>query len=111
VTDADAVLREVLEPALREGIESLSRLSAASGERRRLGERLAAAAELAQERLGERAREPRVHRIIGAAASASMALALGDDVVPAGDVTRRLRDGLALLAAGSWPPEDQDPAE
>jgi hypothetical protein len=40
-----------------------------------------------------------------------MALSLGPDVVPSADVRRRIEDGLRLMAAGSWPPEDQDPAE
>jgi len=111
VTGADAVLREVLEPALRDGIAVLSDASAEGDDRRRLGARLAAAAELAQERLGDQARKPRIHRIVGAAASAAMALSLGDGVVPISDVRERLREGLDLVAAGSWPPEDQDPAD
>ena len=111
MTDVDAVLREVLEPALRDGLAALSDASIAPGDRSRVGERLAAAAESAQQRLGERAREPRIHRIIGAAASASMALTLGDGMVPISDVRARLREGLDLVTAGSWSPEDQDPAE
>lgn len=101
MTDADAVLREVLQPVLREGIAALGDASIAPGKRRRLGERLAAAAEQAQERLGERSREPRIHRIVGAAASASMALALGDGMVPLAEVRARLQEGLDLLTAGS----------
>ncbi|MEV8213386.1 hypothetical protein [Leifsonia sp. NPDC077715] len=111
MTDDDAALRDGLEPALRDAIARLSDASVTPDGRRLVGERLAAAAERAQERLGERAREPRIHRIVGAAASASMALALGDGMVPVSEVTERLRDGLDLLTAGSWSPEDQDPAE
>ncbi|WP_431198044.1 hypothetical protein [Leifsonia xyli] len=111
MTDADAVLREELEPALREGIAALSGASIVPGDPDGLADRLGAAAERALERLGERAREPRIHRIVGAASSASMALALGGGVVPVADVRGRLQEGLDLLTAGSWSPEDQDPAE
>ncbi len=109
MTDVAAVLREVLEPALQDAIAALSGTGIGPGDRRRLADRLAAAAEVAQRRLGEEAREPRLHAIVGVAASASMALALGDGVVPISEVRERLQEGLQKTA-GSWPPEDQDPA-
>jgi len=116
--DADAVLRELLEPVLREAVASLAALAAAGDApdigddiRRRQADRLAKAAEAAQEALGQQARDPRVHRIIGAAASAAMALSLGGGVVPDADVIARLGEGLEQMSAGSWPPEDQDPAD
>ncbi|WP_310132300.1 hypothetical protein [Leifsonia shinshuensis] len=79
--------------------------------RERVASRLAEAAEAAQRALGERARDPRIHRIVGAAASSAMALSLAGAAVPTGDVVARLQEGLRELAAGSWPPEDQDPAD
>lgn len=107
---ADAVLAALLAPALREAAEALLAGSLTEAERERLHGLLAGAAEAAQRALGDRARDPRIHRIVGAAASGAMALSLGSDAVPLEDVRRRLEEGLALLAAGSWPPEDQDPA-
>ena len=112
MSDPDAVLREVLEPILREAVVVLSAPAEPPGdEKERLAARLSACAEAAQASLGERAREDRVHRIIGAAASSAMALTLGAGVVPQPEVVSRLEEGLELLAAGSWPPEDQDPAD
>lgn len=99
--DADAVLRRMLAPALTEAESSLEGAPPGSPERSRLAALLAAAAEDAQQALGDRAREPRLHRIVGAAASTSMALALGDGLVADADVRARLREGLELLAAGS----------
>ncbi|WP_431246003.1 hypothetical protein [Leifsonia xyli] len=110
MTDADAVLRSALVPVLRDAVAVLSGAPSPE-ERADLATRLAAAAEESQRALGEDAREPRIHHIVGAAASASMALSLGDGVVPTADIVERLREGLRLGAAGSWPPEDQDPAD
>ncbi|MGH1526595.1 PAS domain-containing hybrid sensor histidine kinase/response regulator [Leifsonia sp. L25] len=110
VTDADAVLRSALVPVLRDAVAVLSGAPSPE-ERADLATRLAAAAEESQRALGEDAREPRIHHIVGAAASASMALSLGDGVVPTADIVERLREGLRLGAAGSRPPEDQDPAD
>ena len=44
-------------------------------------------------------------------ASAAMALSLGGEVAPLPEIAERLREGLRLMAAGSWSPEDQDPAD
>jgi hypothetical protein len=63
-----------------------------------LADELSAAAEEAQRRLGPAAGDPRVHRIVGSAASAAMALALTDAAVPTADIVDRLREGLADLA-------------
>jgi PAS domain S-box-containing protein len=128
--DAAALLRAILEPALREAAAALAALAAervepggeavgepgepvalAAAERERLSTLLATAAEAAQQALGDRASEPRIHRIVGAAASAAMALSFGAEVVPLSEVRRQLDEGLRILAAGSWSPEDQDPAE
>jgi hypothetical protein len=111
IDPADAVLRDLLRPALIDALETLAAGRLTGEEAARLSALLGSAAEEAQRALGERAREARTHRIVGAAASASMALSLGPDVVPSADVRRRIEDGLRLMAAGSWPPEDQDPAE
>lgn len=97
----DGTLAELLAPALHEAIARLSAGRPDAAERERVAGLLAAAAEAAQEALGEAARDPRIHRIIGAAASSAMALSLGGDVVPVADVTARLREGLERLAAGS----------
>jgi|GEM_PF-482369 len=110
VVQADDVLRSVIAPALREAADALTAAPLADGERERLAALLSAAAEDAQRALGEKARDPRIHRIVGAAASGAMALTLGGGVAPA-DIAKRLEEGLALMAAGSWPPEDQDPAD
>jgi two-component system, cell cycle sensor histidine kinase and response regulator CckA len=103
------VLRAVIGPALRSAADAL-----ASGEppadRESLRELLAAAAERAQRDLGDRARDPRVHAVVGAAASAAMALSLSDGVVPDAEIRGRVIGGLAQLRAESWSPEDQDPA-
>jgi hypothetical protein len=40
-----------------------------------------------------------------------MALSFGADAVPSEDVRQRLLDGVALLTAGSRPPEDRDPTD
>src|SRR5206468_5632247 len=105
-----AVLHRILEPALREAATALRVGEPARDERDRLGVLLSAAAEDAQLALGDRARDPRLHRIVGAAASGAMALALDQDAVSAAQIRERLEEGLAEIAAGSWPPEDQDPA-
>jgi hypothetical protein len=105
VTDAhempDETLAQLLAPAFREALDRLSAGQPDEADRERVADLLAAAAEAAQEALGEAVRDPRIHRIAGVAASAAMALSLGGDVVPVADVTARLREGLALLAAGS----------
>jgi two-component system cell cycle sensor histidine kinase/response regulator CckA len=105
VTDREETPEErlavLLAPAFREAIARLSAERTEAAERESVAGLLAAAAEAAQEALGEAARDPRIHRIVGAAASAAMALSLGGDSVPMADVTARLREGLAMLAAGS----------
>jgi len=111
VTESDSALTGVLEPALREAIAALSVPRPDALERARVAALLATAAEEAQRSLGEHARDPRIHRIVGTASSAAMALSLADGIVPLADVKRSLQEGLSLLTAGSWPPEDQDPAE
>lgn len=108
--DPDAILRTLVEPALRDAVAVLSDGVPSEAERERLRAALTAAAESSQLALGERASDPRIHRIVGAAASAAMALAFGADLVAPTDVVGRLEEGLRLMAAGSWPPEDQDPA-
>lgn len=109
--DPDTILRSLVAPALREAAAALSAHPPMPEEGARLAGLLSSAAERAQQALGDRARDPRIHRIVGAAASGAMALTLGAGTVPAADIVRRLEEGLDLLAAGSWPPEDQDPAE
>ena len=111
MTEPGGALPGVLESALREVIAALSAPQLDALERARVAARLAAAAEEAQRLLGVRARDPRIHRIVGAASSAAMALSLADGIVPVADVRGSLQEGLRLLTAGSWPPEDQDPAE
>ena len=111
MTGAHATLLSLLEPALRDAIAALTAPPPDAGEQARVATSLAAAAETAQRALGEGARDPRIHRIVGSAASAAMALSLGDGLVPLAEVRGRLQEGLDLLTAGSWPPEDQDPAE
>jgi len=111
VTGAHATLVGLLEPALRDAIATLATPQPEEDELGRVAASLAAAAEAAQRALGEEARDPRIHRIVGSAASAAMALSLGDGLVPLAEVRGRLQEGLDLLTAGSWPPEDQDPAE
>ncbi|MGO4301686.1 hypothetical protein [Leifsonia sp. RAF41] len=111
MTEPDRALLGVLEPALREAIAALSAPQLDVLERARVSALLASAAEEAQRLLGELARDPRIHRIVGAASSAAMALSLADGIVPLAEVSGSLQGGLRLLAAGSWPPEDQDPAE
>jgi hypothetical protein len=103
---ADAVLRRELEPALREAATALDAVSASGAalggaDRDRLSTLLADAAERTQRELGVRALDPRVHRIVGAAAASAMALTLGADAVPAGQVRDRLAAGLDEIAAGS----------
>lgn len=110
MTDARTTLVRLLEPALRDAIAALGAQRPDGGERARAATSLAAAAESAQRALGEDARDPRIHHIVGAAASAAMALSLGDGLVPLAEVRGRLQEGLDLLTAGSWPPEDRDPA-
>lgn len=105
----EAVLRSLVEPALREAIAALQAGPPSEAERERLRASLTAAAESSQLALGDRASEPRIHRIVGAAASAAMALSFGADLVPVADIRERLEKGLRLLAVGSWSPEDQDP--
>lgn len=109
--DPDAVLEELVAPALREAAAALSAGPSTPEEGERLAALLSAAAESAQRALGDRAAQTRIHRIVGAAASGAMALTLGAGTVPPDEIVRRLQEGLDLLAAGSWPPEDQDPAE
>ncbi|RDV43604.1 hybrid sensor histidine kinase/response regulator [Leifsonia sp. ku-ls] len=109
--DPDALLEGLVAPALREAAAALSARPLTPGESERLAGLLSDASERAQRALGDRARDPRLHRIVGAAASGAMALTLGAGTVPAADIVERLQEGLRLLAAGSWPPEDQDPAE
>ncbi|MGO4534711.1 hypothetical protein [Leifsonia sp. 2MCAF36] len=109
--DPDATLMRLLGPAFREAIGVLEAGPPDAHERERLASLLADAAEAAQRELGEHARDPRIHLIVGSAASSAMALSLGDDVVPLADVLGRLRKGRQLLSAGSRSPEDQDPAE
>ncbi|TDP98400.1 MULTISPECIES: PAS domain-containing hybrid sensor histidine kinase/response regulator [unclassified Leifsonia] len=106
----EAVLRSLVEPALREAVAALQAGLPSETERERLRASLTAAAESSQLALGDRASEPRIHRIVGAAASAAMALSFGADIVPVAEIRERLEEGLRLMAAGSWPPEDQDPA-
>ncbi|WP_285114972.1 PAS domain S-box protein [Leifsonia sp. fls2-241-R2A-40a] len=109
-SDTEEVLHSVLEPVLREAAAALAAGEPSEEERVRLHDLLAGAAEAAQRTLGDRARNPRIHRIVGAAASAAMALSFGLGTVPTDDVRQRLEEGLDLMAARSWPPEDQDPA-
>ena len=111
MTGAHATLVGLLEPALRDAIAALSAPRPDPGEQARVAAGLAASAEAAQRALGDDARDPRIHRIVGSAASAAMALSLGEGLVTLTEVRGRLQEGLDLLTAGSWPPEDQDPAE
>ena len=111
MTGARATLIVLLEPALRDAIAALTAPGPDASELQTVASSLAAAAEAAQRALGDDARDPRVHRIVGSAASAAMALSLGDGLVTLAEVRGRLQEGLELLTAGSWPPEDQDPAE
>lgn len=110
MTGAHATLVALLEPALRDAISALAAPRPGEGGLAGVAASLAAAAEAAQHALGEEARDPRIHRIVGSAASAAMALSLGEGLVPLAEVRGRLQEGLDLLTAGSWPPEDQDPA-
>ena len=113
-----AVLRRVLLPALRAAVRELERLDSApldAADRERLAAMLASAAERAQLELGERSREPAAHRVIGAAASAAMALSFGEDAAGASGVRSHLATAVQAVEAaddeaGSWSPEDQDPA-
>lgn len=89
----DAILTELVAPALR---RAASALESGAGDRAAIADDLAATAEEAQRRLGPAGRDPRIHRVVGAAASGAMALALGA-AVPTADVVARLREGLAEL--------------
>jgi hypothetical protein len=91
---AESVLTAVVVPALERALAALREPGA---DRPALSADLAAAAEDAQRRLGERARDSRLHRIVGAAASAAMALALPEGMVPAADIRAHLEAGLRLL--------------
>jgi CheY-like chemotaxis protein len=113
---AETVLAEVIAPALARAVDALTGDrdggsdgargdrdgrdggSADDAARTALADDLSAAAEEAQRRLGPAAGDPRVHRIVGSAASAAMALALTDAAVPTADIVDRLREGLADLA-------------
>ncbi|MEN0085220.1 MAG: PAS domain S-box protein [Leifsonia sp.] len=111
VADPDAVLEELVAPALREAAAALSAHAPTPEEGERLAALLSTAAERAQRALGDRAADPRIHRIVGAAASGAMALTLGGGTVSPADIVQRLEEGLGIMAAGSRPPEDQDPAD
>ncbi|MDN4613285.1 PAS domain S-box protein [Leifsonia sp. F6_8S_P_1B] len=103
---AAAVLIDVVAPVLRRAIVALEAPVADDVAIAALAAELAATAEEAQRRLGAAARDPRIHGIVGAAASAAMALALAEAGVPREDVTARLREGLADLAAFAAAPAD-----
>ncbi|WP_233265570.1 hypothetical protein [Leifsonia sp. AG29] len=107
---ADRVLNEVVAPAMEAAADELASGEPDADARARLAESLRAAVEEALGRLGERARDPEVHRIVGAAASSAMALSLGTGAplgLSASLIEGRLREGLALMAARPWSPEDQ----
>jgi signal transduction histidine kinase/FixJ family two-component response regulator len=94
---AEGILTDVVGPALARAVEALSD-SLAAADRLAVADELATTAQEAQRRLGASARDPRVHRIIGAASSAAMALGLTEADVPTADIVGRLREGLAELA-------------